>query len=81
MAECYYRLKDYGKADSIVRNLLERSEEWMAWYQSQEFDGKPASQYQRNSWLRTMQHALVTANNYERTQLVEQYIKNYEDNN
>ena len=81
MAECYYRLKEYGKADSIVRNLLERSAEWMAWYQSQESDGKPASQYQRNSWLRTMQHALVTANNYERTQLVEQYIKNYEDNN
>lgn len=81
MAECYYRLKVYGKADSIVRNLLERSAEWMAWYQSQESDGKPVSQYQRNSWLRTMQHALVTANNYERTQLVEQYIKNYEDNN
>ena len=81
MAECYYRLKEYGKADSIVRNLLERSAEWMAWYQSQESDGKPVSQYQRNSWLRTMQHALVTANNYERTQLVEQYIKNYEDNN
>ena len=80
MAECYYRLKDNGKADSIVTNLLERSTEWIAWHKSLESNGTPVSQHQKNSWLRTMQHALITANNYKRTKLVDKYIKTYEDN-
>ena len=80
MAECYYRLKDYRKADGIVTNLLERSTEWISWYKSFEIHGKPISQSYMNSWFRTMQHALITANNNKRTKLVEKYIKTYEDN-
>lgn len=80
MAECYYRLKNYGKADDIVTNLLERSTEWLSWYKSLERHGKPISQFHRNSWFRTMQHALITANNNKRTKLLDKYIKIYEDN-
>lgn len=80
MAECYYRLKNYVKADAIVTNLLERSAEWISWYKSFEKHGNPISQSHRNSWFRTMQHALITANNNKRTKLLDKYIKTYEDN-
>lgn len=80
MAECYYRLKDFGKADDIVTTLLERSAEWISWYKSLEKERKPISHFHRDTWFRTMQHAIVTANNNKRTKLVEKFIKIYEDN-
>ena len=80
MAECYYRLEDYGKADEIVENLLRRSSEWISWYNSLELRGKSISQFHKNSWFRTMQHALITANNNKRAKLIDNYIKTYEDN-
>ena len=79
MAECYYRLKDYGKADDIVTNLLERSAEWLSCYKSLEKHGMSISQFQRDSWFRTMQNALITANNNQRTKVLNKYIKSYED--
>ena len=78
MAECHYRLGDYGKGDDIVENLLERSAEWIAWYKSLELTGKPVSRHQRDSWLRTMQHALITADKFKRTELIDKHIKDYE---
>lgn len=79
MAECYYRLKDYGKADDIVTNLLERSAEWLSWYKSLEKHGMSISQFQRDSWFRTMQNALITANNNQKTKVLNKYIKTYEE--
>ncbi len=78
MAECHYRLGDYGKGDDIVENLLERSAEWIAWYKSLELTEKPVSRHQRDSWLRTMQHALITADKFKRTELTDKHIKDYE---
>lgn len=79
MAECYYSAHDKNKADIIVNNLLERSADWLAWYKQLESHGKSVSQLKRDTWLRTMQHALIIANNNKRTQFVKQYIKTYED--
>lgn len=75
MAECYYKLKETERADAIIKNLLERSAEWLYWYNSLESERKPVSQASKNCWLHTLQHALLVANNHERSEIIEQYIK------
>ena len=78
MAECYYKVHEVEKADAIVKDLLERAAEWLCWQNA--LDARRVRDPQRhNTWLRTMQHALLTAYDNERYQLVEPYIRIYEN--
>lgn len=76
MAELYYRIHQTDRADAIVHDLLQRSAEWLAWQQHLGSRGHRATD---STWLRTMQHALYTANNHHRTNIVKQYITVYEN--
>ena len=66
MARCYYMAHQPEKGDEIVSSLLRRSDEWLG------------SLYNRYTWMQTMEQALVVAEQFERTEFIHQYIKQYE---
>ena len=79
LAECLYRTHQEARADAVVENLLSRSAEWLSWLQTIAPARRRGSQQTQTQWLRTLEHALYTAHNYQRNQLVNRYIKAYEN--
>ena len=78
MARCYYEARQPEQGDSIVNNLLQRSEEWLSWIETITPARRPGSRYTHYSWLQTMELALTLADQYERTTILQQYSKQYE---
>ena len=78
MARCYYQAHQPALGDEIVRNLLRRSAEWLFWIETIKFSHHASSLYSQYEWMKTMQTALVVAKQFERTELSNQYIKQYE---
>ena len=78
MARCYYLSHQPEKGDEIVRDLLRRSDEWLSWIETITPFRRAGSLYSQYEWLQTMQKALTIAEQYERTALSNQYIKQYE---
>jgi hypothetical protein len=66
------------QGDEIVRNLLRRSDEWLSWIATITPLRRAGSLYSQYEWIQTMQEALTVAELYERTELSNQYIKQYE---
>ena len=80
MARCYYMAHQPEKGDEIVSSLLRRSDEWLSWINTIKFSRRAGSLYNRYTWMQTMEQALVVAEQFERTEFIHQYIKQYECN-
>ena len=78
MARCYYLAGQPEKGDVIVSNLLRRSAEWLSWIGTITPWRRNSSLYSQYEWIQTMQEALTVAEQYERTELSNQYINQYE---
>lgn len=78
MARCYYQAHQPQPGDEIVRNLLRRSAEWLFWIETIKSSHHASSLYSQCEWMKTMQTALVVAKQFERNELLNQYIKQYE---
>jgi hypothetical protein len=78
MARCFYLTHQTEKGDEIVRNLLNRSDEWLSWIDTITPSRRTSSLYSQYEWIQTMQEALTVAEQYERTELSNQYINQYE---
>ena len=78
MAHCYYITNQPEKGDDIVRGLLRRSAEWLAWIDTIKPARRSASAYSRHTWLKTMEQALTLAAQCNRTTIYQQYIQQYE---
>jgi len=81
MARCYYMARQPEQGDEIVSNLLRRSDEWLSWINTIKFSRRAGSLYNRYTWMQTMEQALVVAEQFERTEFIHQYIKQYEHYN
>ena len=78
MARCYYMAHQPEKGDEIVSSLLRRSDEWLSWINTIKLSRRAGSLYNRYTWMQTMEQALVVAEQFERTEFIHQYIKQYE---
>ena len=78
MARCYYMARQPEQGDEIVSNLLRRSDEWLSWINTIKISRRAGSLYNRYTWMQTMEQALVVAEQFERTEFIHQYIKQYE---
>ena len=78
MARCYYMAHQPEQGDEIVSNLLRRSDEWLSWINTIKISRRSGSLYNRYTWMQTMEQALVVAEQFERTEFIHQYIKQYE---
>ena len=78
MARCYYQAHQPALGDEIVRNLLHRAAEWLFWIETIKSSHHASSLYSQYEWMKTMQTALVVAKQFERNELLNQYIKQYE---
>jgi hypothetical protein len=78
MARCYYMARQPERGDEIVSNLLRRSDEWLSWINTIKSSRRAGSLYNRYTWMQTMEQALVVAEQFERTEFIHQYIKQYE---
>ena len=81
MARCYYMAHQPEKGDEIVSSLLRRSDEWLSWINTIKLSRRAGSLYNRYTWMQTMEQALVVAEQFERTEFINQYIKQYEHYN
>ena len=81
MARCYYMARQPELGDEIVSNLLRRSDEWLSWINTIKLSRRAGSLYNRYTWMQTMEQALVVAEQFERTEFINQYIKQYEHYN
>ena len=79
MARCYYQTNHPRQGDEIVNSLLCRSEEWLSWIATINPSRRLGSQYSQFTWMQTMQQALSMAVQYERNEIYNQYIKQYEN--
>ena len=80
MARCYYMAHQPEQGDEIVSSLLRRSDEWLSWINTIKPSRRAGSLYNRYTWMQTMEQALVVAEQFERTEFIHQYIKQYECN-
>ena len=80
MARCYYMTHQPEQGDEIVSSLLRRSDEWLSWINTIKPSRRAGSLYNRYTWMQTMEQALVIAEQFERTEFIHQYIKQYECN-
>ena len=78
MARCYYMARQPEQGDEIVSTLLRRSDEWLSWINAIKISRRAGSLYNRYTWMQTMEQALVVAEQFERTEFIHQYIKQYE---
>ena len=78
MARCYYMARQPEQGDEIVSNLLRRSDEWLSWINTIKISRRAGSLYNRYTWMQTMEQTLVVAEQFERTEFIHQYIKQYE---
>ena len=78
MARCYYMARQPEQGDEIVSSLLRRSDEWLSWINTIKISRRAGSLYNRYTWMQTMEQALVVAEQFERTEFIHQYIKQYE---
>ena len=81
MARCYYMAHQPEHGDEIVSTLLRRSDEWLSWINTINPSRRAGSLYNRYTWMQTMEQALVVAEQFERTEFIHQYIKQYEHYN
>jgi len=81
MARCFYLSQLPEQGDDIVNGLLRRSVEWLSWIKTITPSRRAASEFSRHAWMQTMQKALTVAVQFDRTNIYQQYIHQYEQYN
>ena len=81
MTRCYYMARQPEQGDEILSTLLRRSDEWLSWINTIKLSRRAGSLYNRYTWMQTMEQALVVAEQFEKTEFIHQYIKQYEHYN
>ena len=78
LARCYYENGINERGDTILSELLLRSDEWLSWIETIGTNLQQASTYTAIVWLKTMQQSLGTAYSHKREQLVRKYHQKFE---
>ena len=78
MSRCFYLANQPRQGDEILSGMLRRAVEWLSWIDTITPSRRGGSGYSRYVWLKTMQQALVTAEQFNRTEIIHQYSKQYE---
>jgi len=78
MAHCFYLAHRLEQGDAIVSNLLRRSHEWLSWIETITPSRRRGSHSSRYTWMQTMEQALALAHQFERNEILNQYIHPYE---
>ena len=78
MARCFYLNNLPKQGDEIVSSLLRRSAEWLSWIDTIRLSRRASSAYSRHLWTKTMELSLAVAAQYERKNIYQQYIHQYE---
>jgi hypothetical protein len=79
LAHCYYLDGQTEKADGIVRGLLERSTEWLTWIDTIQPSRLAGSFSSVQEWMDVMHHALSTAQQHQRNEIINLYYTTYEN--
>ena len=78
MARCYYTAGQSEQGDEIVSTLLRRSDEWLSWINTIKSSRRAGSLYSHYTWMQAMKQALVVAEQFNRTEFIQHYTKQYE---
>jgi len=78
MARCFYLNSLTKQGDDIVNGLLRSASEWLSWIETIRPSRRAGSELSRYLWMQTMERALAVATQYDRTDIYQQYIKQYE---
>ena len=78
MARCFYLADQPQQADEIVGDMLRRADEWLSWIMTIKPSRRQGSGFSHYTWLQTMQKALAVAEHFNRTEIIHQYIHQYE---
>ena len=78
MAHCYYLANHQQMGDEIVLDLLRRSDEWLSWIETIRPSRRKGSLHSYYIWIQTMEQALAMAQQFDRTEILYQYYKRYE---
>ncbi len=81
MARCFYLTSQSPKGDTIVNDLLRRATEWLSWIETISPSRRAGSAYSRSNWMQTMQQALAVSAQYDRKDIYQKYIHQYEHYN
>ena len=78
MARCFYLTHQSEQGDEIADNLLQRADEWLSWLET--ITPSRRSGYLRScyTWMQIMQQALALADQFDRTNIYNQYSNQYE---
>ena len=78
LASCFYEHGMTARGDAILSDLLTRSDEWLSWLGTIGARRQAGSSYTALEWLKTMQHTLTTAYQYERKPFTDKYHQKFE---
>ncbi len=78
MARCFYLTEQQQQADEIVCNLLLRADEWLSWIETIRPSRRNGSLHSFYAWLQNMEQALALAQQFDRSEILQQYYKQYE---
>ena len=78
MARCFYLTHQSEQGDEIAGNLLQRADEWLSWIETITPSRRSGSLHSCYTWMKIMQQALALADQFDRTNIYNQYSHQYE---
>ena len=78
MVRCFYLTHQPERGDEIVGNLLQRADEWLSWLETITPSRRSGSLRSCYTWMQIMQQALALADQFDRTNIYNQYSNQYE---
>ena len=78
MTRCFYLTHQPERGDEIVGNLLQRADEWLSWLETITPSRRSGSLRSCYTWMQIMQQALALADQFDRTNIYNQYSNQYE---
>ena len=78
MARYYYVTRQTSQGDEIVQQLLTRSQEWLSWLLTISPSKRQGSSRSISEWMDCMHQTLSLSVQYDRNQLTNQYLTQYE---
>ena len=74
MLRCLYHTGRYAKADTLARDMLSRSLEWMEWIETLCPERRRGSAFTEYQWRRTMEKTISLLYYYDRKELLSTYF-------
>jgi hypothetical protein len=70
MLRCLYHTGHYAEADTLARDMLSRSLEWMEWIDTLRAERRCGSAFTEYQWKRIMEKTISILYNYDRKELL-----------